>query len=165
MFPPDADGPTGSMLKRRSSCDQLVTTNVKLEDKTAANETATGKLYGLFQSIVAVVTSAVGWRSKKVLMERKNPETSSPRNDHAAPTSSPDQKQRLRRVPFTSTLFRMIARRMSIHSWIVRVISRANVPSFERTFTEMPLYSASGDSMGPQKATCEFPLLHFRSGC
>ncbi|GAB1315707.1 Magnesium transport protein CorA, transmembrane region [Madurella fahalii] len=63
-----------------------------------------------------------------------------------------DQRQRLRNIPFTFALFQFIVRRMSIHSWINRLISRANVPAFERTVTEMPLYSGNGENRGPQKA-------------
>ncbi|GAB1316369.1 hypothetical protein MFIFM68171_06579 [Madurella fahalii] len=63
-----------------------------------------------------------------------------------------DQRKRLRHMPFTLETFRLIAKRMSLHSWIVRLISRANMPAFERTVTEMPLYSNAGRDLEGQKA-------------
>ncbi|KAK4119078.1 hypothetical protein N657DRAFT_650634 [Parathielavia appendiculata] len=63
-----------------------------------------------------------------------------------------DHRKRLRNMPFTADTFRLLSRRMSIHSWIGRLISRANVPAFERTLTEMPLYTSTGESMVRQKA-------------
>jgi hypothetical protein len=60
--------------------------------------------------------------------------------------------QPLKAVPFTLERFQMIAQRMSVHSWITRLINRADVPAFDRTWTEMPLYSGSGENMGAQKA-------------
>jgi len=75
-----------------------------------------------------------------------------PETDVGIPLSTIKYQRNLRNVPFTSAMFRFIVKRMSIHHWILRLVSRANVPAFERTVTEMPLYSANGESMGPEKS-------------
>jgi hypothetical protein len=67
-----------------------------------------------------------------------------------------DNRKRLRNMPFTLDTFRLLSKRMSIHSWIGRLISRANVPAFERTLTEMPLYTSTAESMVRQKAISEW---------
>lgn len=65
---------------------------------------------------------------------------------------SNDYWRRLRNMPFTLATFRTIAKRMSIHSWIGRVISRASAQVFEPTVTEMPLYSNAGEDTGSHQA-------------
>lgn len=140
-------------LIRTGSYYEAIPINGKPGSGIPVKQTAMGRFYDLLLSPTNILTSAFVWASRKtetaVTISEKG---------HGIPHSTPDRKQRLRRVPFTFTLFRTIARRMSIHSWIMRVISRANVPSFERTITEMPLYSAFGENLGPQKAIREFLL-------
>ncbi|KAK1829013.1 hypothetical protein QBC39DRAFT_357823 [Podospora conica] len=52
-------------------------------------------------------------------------------------------RKRLRKMPFTVKTFQYVMKRMSIHNWVTRVISRADVSTFEQTTTEMALYSSS----------------------
>jgi hypothetical protein len=84
-----------------------------------------------------------------------------PASDFAMPVSKTPRgdnmkRKKLRNLPFTLDTFRLVSKRMSAHSWIGRLISRANVPAFERTLTEMPLYTSTGDSMVRQKAISEW---------
>ncbi len=60
-------------------------------------------------------------------------------------TPHSDGRKTLRNLPLTLETFRLVSKRMSLHSWISRLISRANVPAFERTLTEMPLYTSTAD--------------------
>jgi len=64
----------------------------------------------------------------------------------ASATSHNRHRHRLRNMPFSFEMFQFIVKRMSIHSWIGRLINRANVPAFERTMAEMPLYCAGKSS-------------------
>ena len=146
--------------ERHRSHEQTPPTSV-YGDPGAAKQTGTVRLCGFPRDALAAVTTifaekpkkgADGQGDKTVSDSEKGPGMS-------APASNSNRKQRLRAVPFTSSLFRTIVRRMSIHSWIIRLISRANVPAFERTLTEMPLYSESGKKLGPRKAICEFDLM------
>ena len=76
----------------------------------------------------------------------------------ASKTPRGDNRKTLRNMPFTLETFRLVSKRMSLHSWIGRLISRANVPAFERTLTEMPLYTSTADGknmMARQKALSE----------
>ncbi|KAK3296415.1 uncharacterized protein B0H64DRAFT_169712 [Chaetomium fimeti] len=75
-----------------------------------------------------------------------------PASDSESHTRRSDHRKKLRNMPFTLDTFRLVAKRMSIHSWIGRLISRANVPAFERTLTEMPLYTSTGVGVVRQKA-------------
>ncbi|KAH6847084.1 hypothetical protein B0I37DRAFT_137773 [Chaetomium sp. MPI-CAGE-AT-0009] len=63
-----------------------------------------------------------------------------------------DHRKQLRNMPFTLDTFRFVSKRMSLHSWITRLISRADVPAFERTLTEMPLYTSTGVGVVREKA-------------
>lgn len=84
-----------------------------------------------------------------------NEKTERPITDLKTPAFKPPgdhNRKKLRNMPFTLDTFRFVSKMMSIHSWIGRLISRANVPAFERTLTEMPLYTSTGGSMVRQKA-------------
>ncbi|KAL2195582.1 hypothetical protein P885DRAFT_40141 [Corynascus similis CBS 632.67] len=79
-----------------------------------------------------------------------NEKTERPITDLKTPAFKPPgdhNRKKLRNMPFTLDTFRFVSKMMSIHSWIGRLISRANVPAFERTLTEMPLYTSTGGSM------------------
>ncbi|KAK0643152.1 hypothetical protein B0T16DRAFT_415420 [Cercophora newfieldiana] len=156
MFLPETEplvpqGPT--LLERQDSYSPSLPTSVH-GSSNAVKPTAMARFYGVCRNVVTAVTSVLSKSPRKSSDEKRNNPMSGSEKDHVipAPSSHISQKHRLRSVPFTSTLFRTITRRMSIHSWIIRLISRANVPAFERTLTEMPLYSWSGEKLGPQKA-------------
>jgi hypothetical protein len=46
-------------------------------------------------------------------------------------------------MPFTVETFQYVMKRMSMHSWVAKVIGRAHAPFFEKATTEMPLYPSS----------------------
>lgn len=110
-----------------------------------------------------------GCRATAGYLKGLNNTSSNEKADRAAPAEdfnrsppiapkSGDHRKRLRNMPFTLKTFRFVAKRMSIHSWIGRVISRADVPTFERTVTEMPLYLSTGKRTEGQRAISK--LIH-----
>ncbi|KAK0746654.1 hypothetical protein B0T18DRAFT_412099 [Schizothecium vesticola] len=58
-------------------------------------------------------------------------------------TESAHDRKLLRKMPFTVKTFQYVMKRMSMHSWVARVIGRAHAPFFEKATTEMPLYPGS----------------------
>jgi hypothetical protein len=133
-------------------------TTVGDASSTHAAQTGKASFLGIFRSAVSALASflPLAWKEKAAQLPIRDVDSgdSDSEIDGPAPSSVPpiDQKQRLKKVPFTLTLFQFITRRMSIHSWITRLINRADVPAFERTWTEMPLYSGLGETMRPQRA-------------
>jgi len=80
------------------------------------------------------------------------------RTTTTAPPEPKDERNKLRNMPFTLETFRSLVKRLSIHSWIKRVISRADVQVFEQTVTQMPLYLSTGKSTGKDQAISKLPL-------
>jgi hypothetical protein len=52
-------------------------------------------------------------------------------------------RKRLRKMPFTVETFQYVMKRMSVHSCVARLICQADVPTFQKTTTEMTLYPSS----------------------
>ena len=69
---------------------------------------------------------------------------------------STHDRKRLRKMPFTIKTFRYVMKRMSAHSWVARVISRADVPTFERAAAEMPFYSSDSVKGESERAISKF---------
>ena len=167
MFPPEPEAQVPRQPMKLEMQSPFINPHVTADhsDRAAVTQPATARLFGVFLGVLATLTSFLV-RSPKKWPDQEGDNRVSSRekgSDTRASTSRIIQRRRLSRVPFTLALFQTVVRRMSIHTWIMRLISRANVPAFERTFTEMPLYSRSGASMGSQKAISEFPTpFYFR---
>lgn len=88
-------------------------------------------------------------------------------------TESTHDRKRPRKMPFTVETFQHVMERMSISSsWVASVICRADVPAFEKTVTQMPLYQSSSAAGETEQAIgkgiflptqMNFPRLTFDS--
>lgn len=121
---------------------------------TRVGTTARSTIVGSLDGCRTIASSFLLQRNNTLYNEKAD--KGSPGEDFkvstGAASESRDHRKKLRNMPFTLKTFRTVARRMSIHSWICRVISRADVQLFEPTITEMPLYSSTGESTGSQQA-------------
>ena len=110
------------------------------------------------RGISAVAASFLGRSENALPDEKAEVRPASNFKPPASKTPHGDNRKTLRNMPLTLETFRLVSKRMSLHSWIGRLISRANVPAFERTLTEMPLYTSTAggkSTMARQKAISE----------
>lgn len=167
MFSPEPEAQDARQPMKQEMRSLYIDPHVTTDhtDRSAVTQPATTRLFGFFLNVLASMTSFL-LRSQKKWPGQEADDTVSNREkgpDTRASASRSSQRRRLSRVPFTKAIFQTVVQRMAIHTWILRLISRANVPAFERTFTEMILYSCSGESMGSQKAISEFSTpFYFR---
>ncbi|KAK3365886.1 hypothetical protein B0T24DRAFT_404818 [Lasiosphaeria ovina] len=59
-------------------------------------------------------------------------------------------RSKLRNLPFTGQTFERIAKYFAIHGWVSRIVSRADVPTFDRTATEMPFLGGGEETTNVQ---------------
>ncbi len=103
----------------------------------------------VFSSVSDIATSSLRREKNALPDERSEVRPASDAQMSASKNPRCDDWKTLRNMPLTLETFRLVSKRMSLHSWIGRLITRANVPAFERTLTEMPFYksTADGESM------------------